>query len=156
MTWRATGYQFQAPFVFDNFFHQKGLDSKEKIKLTFLIDGLWWLHFSSKKYACALHGRAKLQHYQNKHLTGTLFERHSLLLWSIMPDFCCAFGLGVQAKERQAQSQILVIIEYLPCFCTDPESLSQKKVMDSCNHKRKLDRWSNWQLKNMQQAFHQW
>ena len=41
-----------------------------------------------------------------------------------MPDF---FGmlLGVQTKERQAQSQILVIIEYLSVL-TQKVSLSEK------------------------------
>ena len=36
MTWGATGYQFQTPFVFNNFVHSKRLGSKEKIKLNFL------------------------------------------------------------------------------------------------------------------------
>ena len=33
---KSNGHQFQAPFVFDNFVHKKGLGSKEKIRLIFL------------------------------------------------------------------------------------------------------------------------
>ena len=94
------------------------------------IDDLRCLCFWSKKYACALRGRLKLQgsHYQNKHLTRTLFERHSLLFWPIMPDFCCAFECS---NKRKAGSNSNISYYRIP-FGTDPESLSQKKV-DSSN-----------------------
>ena len=116
------------------------------------IDDLRCLRSWSKKKACALHGRPKLQssHYQNKNVVWQ--ER-----W--LRDTTCCYDhksqifvvlLGVQTKERQEKSQILVIIEYLLV-------LTQKaSKVDSCSQKRKLDRRSNWQLKKMQQAFHQW
>ena len=120
--------------------------SLRKAKATYIIVDLRCLHFWSKKYACALHGRPKLQssHYQNKHLTRMLFVKHSLLLWSIMPYFCCIFGSSKKTKTGSKSS-----------ISPDPESLSQKKV-DSYNQKRKLDTQSNWQLRNMQKVFHQW
>ena len=82
---------------------------------TFLID----------KICIALRGRPKLQssHYQNKHLTRTLFEKHSLLLWSIMPNFCCAFGCS---NKRKTGSKSHVSYYRVP-FDTDPESLSLRK-----------------------------
>ena len=35
VVWRATGHQFQATFVFCNLVHEKGLGSKDRIKLAF-------------------------------------------------------------------------------------------------------------------------
>ena len=35
VTWRTTGYEFQAPFVFNYLVHLKELGSKENIDLTF-------------------------------------------------------------------------------------------------------------------------
>ena len=80
------------------------------------------LRFWSKKYACALRGRRKLQslHYQNKHLTRMLFERRNLLLWSIMPDFCCAFGCSNKRKKGSKSN----IIYYRIPFGAYPESES--------------------------------
>ena len=82
---------------------------------TFLID----------KICIALRGRPKLQssHYQNKHLTRTLFEKHSLLLISIMPNFCCALGCS---NKRKTGSKSNVSYYRIP-FGTDPESLSLRK-----------------------------
>ena len=82
---------------------------------TFLID----------KICIALRSRPKLQssHYQNKHLTRTLFEKHSLLLWSIMPNFCCAFGCS---NKRKTGSKSNISYYRIP-FGTDPENLSLRK-----------------------------
>ena len=95
------------------------------ITLPLVIDNLQCSGFWLKKYACALRGRPKLQssHYQNKYLTRTLFERHSLLLWSIMPDFCCAFGCS---NKRKTGSKSNISYYRIP-FGTDPESLSLRK-----------------------------
>ena len=70
-------------------------------------------------------GRSKLQssYYQKKHLKKTLFERHSLLLWSIKPDFCCAFGCS---DKRKTGSKSNIIYYRIP-FSTDPESLFHRK-----------------------------
>ena len=70
------------------------------------IDDFRCLRFWSKKYIWALRGRPNHQssHYQDKHLIRTLSERHSLLLWSIMLDFCCAFGCSNKRKTGEKQS----------------------------------------------------
>ena len=93
--------------------------------ITATIDDLRCLRFWSKKYECSLRGRPKLQssHYQNKHLIRTLFERHSMLLWSITTDFCCAFGCS---NKRKTGSKSNISYYRIP-FGTDPESLSLRK-----------------------------
>ena len=93
--------------------------------ITATIDDLRCLRFWSKKYECALRGRPKLQssHYQNKHLTRTLFERHSMLLSLIISDFCCVFGCS---NKRKTGSKSNIIYYRIP-FGTDPESLSLSK-----------------------------
>ena len=114
--------------------------------------------FLIDKICIALRSRPKLQssHYQNKHLTRMLFEKYSLLLWSIMPNFCCAFGCS---NKRKTCSKSNVSYYRIP-FGTDPEMLSLRKRWIAAISrkrwkaaKRKFDRQSNWQLKNMQQPF---
>ena len=116
------------------------------------IDDLRCLRFWSKKYACGL--RAD-QNFQARIIKSNIWQercsRDRLLLWSIMPDFCCAFGC---LSNRKTGSKSNISYYRIP-FSTDPESLSLRKRWIATIRK-KLDRRSNWQLKNIQQAFHQW
>ena len=72
--------------------------------------------------------------WSNKHLTRTLCERQSLLLWSKMPDFCCAFGCS---NKRKTDSKSNISCYRIP-FGTDPESLSLRKRWIAAI------RWENW------------
>ena len=89
------------------------------------IGDLRCICFWLKKYVLALRGRPKLQslHYQSKHLRRMLFERHNLLLWSIMPNFCCAFGCSNKTKTGSKSN----ISYYRAPFGTDLESLFLRK-----------------------------
>ena len=77
------------------------------------IDDLRCLRFWLKKYACTLRGRPKLQ---SSHDQTNIWPERCVRDTACCYDQKCQIFvvlLGVQTKERQTQSQILVVIEYL-------------------------------------------